>query len=203
MQLDHIMFATNDLDTGIKHVESLTGVKAEYGGSHPGGGTRNALLSFGGRQYLEILAPDPHQESVNTLGQSLGSKTVPFIRTWAVAVSGFDTLKGVLHQSGYGCNIIDMSRTRPDGVQLKWQLLFVEGHEFGLAMPFFIDWLESPHPSDQAPGGCELISFSVLCPEADKFNILADSIGLEVEVSAGEKSFAARMNTPKGLVTLH
>ena len=130
MQLDHIMFAANDLDAGIKHVESLTGVKAARGGSHPGGGTCNALLSFGNDQYLEIIAPDPGQAQTGTLGQSLASLAGPQIRTWAVAVSGFGRLQEQVGSFDYGCNIVEMSRTRPDGVVLKWQILFVENHEF-------------------------------------------------------------------------
>ncbi|MBT5443829.1 MAG: VOC family protein, partial [Gammaproteobacteria bacterium] len=82
MKLDHIMFAVSDLEAGIEQLKTLTGVSAEFGGSHAGAGTRNALLSFGNEQYVEIIAPDPLQDIAGTMGAELSSLQGPSIRTW-------------------------------------------------------------------------------------------------------------------------
>ena len=41
-ELDHLIFAAADLDTGVAHIEELTGATAVPGGPHPGVGTHNA-----------------------------------------------------------------------------------------------------------------------------------------------------------------
>jgi hypothetical protein len=156
------------------------------------------LLSLGGDQYLEIIAPDPAQELSGTMGEELAQITSPFVRTWAAATGDFESVQRAADASGFGSRIIDMSRTRPDGVHLAWRLLFVTGHPFGLTLPFFIDWQGSPHPALDAPQGCQLKSFRITCNSADDYLQFATAIDLDVDIQAGEQALSAVIQCNSG-----
>jgi hypothetical protein len=203
-KLDHIMYAVSDLQDGVKEISNLTGVSAEYGGSHAGQGTCNSLLSFGQNQYLEIIAPDPDQELTNTLGQELLDHHFSGIRTWAVATTDFEGIAKTLAEFDYQTNTIDMTRTRPDGVKLSWSIMFVTGHVFGNFMPFFINWQDSPHPSHDTPEGCSLTTFSVQLVENHVvFRSLMNALDIDVEVVDGPDGMRAVIESPNGRVLLH
>jgi hypothetical protein len=194
--LDHILLGSSDLDRGIDFVEKRTGVRAAFGGVHPGRGTRNALLSLGERtrlelnprRYLEIIAPDPQQSGAPD-HYGLHNLTEPRLVGWAAHPGDLQQFAARL---GNRCIAFDGpnpgSRKRFDGRLLQWKTLNLRDDRGGL-LPFFIEWsADSSHPSIDAPGGCHLGRFELLTPDPEELRSAAAAMGLGVEIAKSEKA---------------
>jgi catechol 2,3-dioxygenase-like lactoylglutathione lyase family enzyme len=181
--LDHILLGCNDLDRGIAFVEQHTGVRAAFGGVHPGAGTRNALLSLGERRYLEIIAPDPAQPEVPD-SRDLKKLTEPRLVTWAAHPGDLEAFAARLRHEGVPVNGPNPgSRKRPDGRVLNWKTLALKDDAGGL-LPFFIEWgAGSIHPSLEAPQGCSLLLFEAATPEPSVLSTKAAQLNLDLPVS--------------------
>ena len=112
IKLDHLMYAVPDLELGMQQIHELTGIKPVMGGSHPGVGTRNALLSFSADQYLEIIAPDPEQNLAGTTGELLARNPNSGLRAWAVASDDLAAIRDMPQPNNVAArDIINMART--------------------------------------------------------------------------------------------
>lgn len=197
-ELDHIMYSCTDLDQGNQFFASLLGLDPAFGGVHIGKGTRNSLFSLDNKQYFEIIAPDPAQNISSEFVTSTG------IKTWAVASNDLLREKEIASTLGWDSNLIAMSREKPDGGLLKWELLFVTGHDFGYQFPFFINWLGESNPSTSTPQGCQLQKFTVSTEDAGAYRDLLERYQIEnVLVEQGAPMFSATLSTPNGIVLLH
>lgn len=121
--MEHLLLGAADLDHGIAWVERITGLRAAIGGSHPGAGTRNALLPLGGKRYLEIIAPDPMQPSYN-FHIDVRTLSDPRLVAWAAVAADANAVATTAREAGYQLvGPRDGSRARPDGKMLKWKTL--------------------------------------------------------------------------------
>jgi len=188
--LDHILLGSPDLQGGIEFVEKHTGVRASFGGVHPGRGTQNALLSLGERRYLEIIAPDPAQPGVkNPIASNLQSLTEPRLIGWAAHPGSVSAFAEKLRAAGIKCEgPTPGSRKRPDGQLLKWQIVSLADTASGI-LPFFIEWgQDSIHPSVDAPKGCALLGFSAESTDPEKLLATLKVLNLDLPVKKGENS---------------
>lgn len=197
--LDHILLGCNDLQRGIDFVEQRTGVRAAFGGVHPGRGTQNALLSLGERRYLEIIAPDPKQNG-STGHLQLATLSEPRLVGWAAHPGDLGAFARKLHDAGVAFEgPTPGSRKRPDGRILNWKTLNLKDDRGGL-LPFFIEWsADSKHPSEDAPQGCRLDSFSAVSPNPDSLLQVFKRLSLDTPVVRGEKEhLLAKLSSSKG-----
>ncbi len=203
--MDHLVFGVRNLEEGIELLERQTGVRARFGGQHPGRGTHNALLSLGGRQYLEIIAPDPQQPGTPiTAFPDLGTLTEPKFIAWAVATTNIADLAAKARSASYSFRgPAAGSRTRPDGKPLKWQTLNLNLPSVPF-VPFFIEWdKEGLHPSQDSPQGCHLLSFAIEHPDPEPLRVVLKNLDVEVAIrKAARLRLTARLKSPKGEIKL-
>lgn len=203
--IDHFVWGVSDLDHGCAHIEALFGVAPEPGGTHPGLGTCNALLSLGAGQYFEIMAPKaPPPESI---GARLAALDEPGLVTWVVRRTGLHALADQIDQTPLGvgrAGPVKTERLTPDGDRLSWELLFLTRHAHAGLLPFFIDWQETPHPSDSTPLGGSVLDFQIQARGADAINpILAALDTPTTAIPAPYDALALSVQTPNGAVELH
>jgi hypothetical protein len=203
--MDHLVFGVPDLAQGIELVERRTGVRARFGGQHPGRGTHNALMSLGGRQYLEIIAMDPDQrDAPGLLFPGLKGLSEPKFIAWAIAVESVaDVEKRARAANIVTVGPLDGSRAQSDGSLLTWKTLRIDSPIEGV--PFFIEWrTEAAHPSQNSPAGCRLTSFEIEHTDPEQIGRVLRSLGAEEAViTPGSRvRLKARLRAPKGEVEL-
>jgi hypothetical protein len=200
---DHIILGIDDLESGVAWVEQRTGVRAIFGGVHPGRGTRNALLALGPSCYLEIIAPDPQQSSPTWFSQVLTMRD-PRLIAWAVHTSDLTAHAQTAIAAGFHIDgPHDGARSRPDGKILSWKLFRLWDDRGGL-LPFFIEWgRDSFHPAIDAPFGCSLTSFRLQSPDAQELARACQSLAVEVPVEPGDTPrMVAHIASPRGELEL-
>lgn len=146
LRIDHVVYAVGDLEIAAARFHDEFGLGSIEGGRHPGWGTANRIVPLGS-QYVELVAVADRTEAAASefgravIGAVAGARP---LLGWAVAT---DDLPGVA--SRLDLEVTNGSRTRPDGVALRWQLAGV-GHALSTgALPFFIRW---DGPSELHPG---------------------------------------------------
>jgi len=206
--LDHILLGCSDLDSAVDFVARNTGVRAAFGGVHPGRGTRNALLSLGERRYLEVIAPDPKQDHVEPFAQRqvehLKQLASPRLIGWAAHPGDLEKFAARLREASVAFDgPRPGSRQRPDGKLLQWKTLNLKDDKDGL-LPFFIEWsATSLHPSADAPKGCRLIHFGASAPNKEELTKISNLLRIDVAVSFSDKpTLQATIVGPKGEIAL-
>lgn len=135
--IDHIVIVVRDLAETVTNFEAA-GLTVIPGGEHIGGATHNALISFTGGTYFELIAfrepgrPQSHRwwERL-TRGEGLVDYALlsdNLTEEASRAEAGALPLRGP----------VDGGRQRPDGVDLVWRSFFLGNATGETALPFVI-----------------------------------------------------------------
>ena len=207
--IDHLVYGAADLRLAAAGIAERFGLTPTPGGSHPGRGTYNELLSLGGSTYLEIIGPDPGQPAPDGPRPfGVDDLVEPALAAWCVRpLRPLDEIVAEATAAGVDFGTVTaMSRRRPDGVLLEWQLTLPQlDGPFGCALPFLIDWGSSAHPTDTLPRSARLFAFEVEHPNPQLPRTALEVIGLtdDCHVTGGDKpALRATITTPCGDVTL-
>jgi hypothetical protein len=205
--LDHIIWACPDLTAGSRRFESLTGVAPRFGGVHASGLTHNALVRIAPRSYLEILAPTgPASADDDEWCRIARAAREPQIMTYCQrSARPLTELAAIARAHGWKDAVVaGNGRRTPEGVDLRWQWVAPKVDGLGLAFPFFIDWLDSPHPAEMLEDtGVSLREWLVRHPQAARLNTTMAELGSPIEAQAAEHvAFRLVLETPRGTVAL-
>jgi Glyoxalase-like domain len=93
MRIDHVIYATADLDEAAARVESELGLSVVPGGRHEGHGTHNRIVPLGGG-YLELMAvADPHEAANSPMGSAVQARLTEHgdgLFAWVIVLDGVE-----------------------------------------------------------------------------------------------------------------
>lgn len=202
--IDHLVYATPDVDQTVVDLARRLGVEAVVGGHHLGYGTRNALLSLGA-SYLEIIGPDPGQHRpTNGYWYGVDGLDAPRLMTWTKRVEHIERVAAHAHALGYNTgDVHKVYRETPEGGRLSFRLTMPKGDGDWL-VPNLIEWdKDSSHPSETSPRGVELVQMRGYHPVPESIRPMLGALGCELELRVGDRPrLVAILDSPYGPVEL-
>jgi hypothetical protein len=212
MRLDHLSFAAgpDGLASTAHRIGGLLGREFNDGGVHPRFGTRNMTLPLAGNTYLEIVEVLDHPASDKApFGQAVRARSAAGggWLGWVVAVDDITIVEKRL-----GREAATGHRYRPDGTELHWKQIGVNGLIADPQLPFFVQW-EIPaelHPSAGADPSCSLACLEIAGDSGRVSEWLGETVEAPLEdvkvdwvAPHGTPGIlAAQFLTPNGLVRL-
>nr|WP_295775935.1 VOC family protein [Rhodoferax sp.] len=226
--MDHLVVMASDLAQGVAWCEATLGVTPGPGGEHPLMGTHNRLLKIATPEhrtvYLEIIAInsvapnavpararrwfDMDDLALQAHVAHHGPTLIHFVASVPDIVASVFTLAAQGIDRGAA---VRASRPTASGL-LQWQISVRDDGErlFDGCLPTLIQWghpqdSAAAHPTDaMLESGVTLLSLHVQHPQATVLNAAYRSLHLSaITADIGPARLSARLQTPKGVVTLH
>ena len=148
LTLDHVIVVVADLDEAARQYHEEHGLASIAGGRHAGHGTGNRIVPLGS-SYIELMGVIDRDEAASSpLGSWVERRLVEVGEAPVALCLRTDDIEATARRTAR--KPLRMTRTRPDGVELRWRLV---GLDAALAegLPFFIEWNvdDVDHPGRQ------------------------------------------------------
>jgi Glyoxalase-like domain len=227
-QVDHLVVAARTLQEGVAWCEATLGITPGAGGEHPLFGTHNRLFRIATvnypRAYFEIIAINSEApRAVNTpangqkasqnkrwleldspaLQEAIQSspRLVHFVANTSDVGKACAALQALGIDRGPA---VQASRMTAAGL-LQWQITVrPDGQRlFNGGLPTLIAWGDVHPANGMDDSGVSLLGLQMTTPQVTELQAAHHAIGLQgISVEAGEPNFIAKLQTPKGIVTL-
>lgn len=202
---DHVVLGANDLDQACDDFEKLTGVRPLMVVSHNGLGTKSARVAFKQCAFLEIIAPDPKQQTSSDLAKRLAK--IPSGKIEPVHYAIRNTKAKDFKNSTWSdlkleCDQVTMV-ARDRGMPWKWDMFFLEekGEDVDGMIPFFINWGDATHAAARLPIVGSLDKVSVRGPSHSLIHKLLQGVS-DIDVAQGDgEKFECSFTSSKGTHT--
>jgi hypothetical protein len=204
-RVDHLVYTSARLETGMDEIEQRLGVRPVRGGQHLEFGTHNALLSLGRTAYLEVIAYDPELKRPDRgLPFGIGNFEKSRLATWALRTETISEHVAAANSAGFETGAIQTGiRQTPDGKVLSWQLSNPYAMLLDGAVPFLISWGGTAHPAGTVRHGGNLTGFRIEHPEPDRIRLALAALGAVADIKKADSArLVARINTANGDVQL-
>ena len=151
LTIDHVTIAGRELDA-MRQALAATGLATDYGGPHTSGTTHMALLGFDDGSYIELISSREPGQRGGKWDAHISGDGGPC--AWAVATD--DIAGEAARIAALGVPVrgpAAMTRRRPDGVLLEWEILELGDPGAGAVLPFLIqdhtprEWRMQPSAS--------------------------------------------------------
>jgi hypothetical protein len=179
IELDHVLIAVDDLETGAREVKERHGLASVEGGRHQGLGTANRIVPLG-ETYLELVAvADAAEAAASGFGSWVASGKRPRLLGWCLRTDDLDAVAERL-----GLTIAAGARARPDGTVLRWRMAGLERSAEEPSLPFFIEWgAGTPYPGEAL---AQSATIGELRLQGDTYRIARWCEGADVQLEASE-----------------
>lgn len=212
MRLDHVSYAAgpDGLAATAERIGKLLGREFTDGGVHPRFGTRNMTLGLAADTYIEIVEVLDHPASDKApFGQAVRARSQlgGGWLGWVVAVGDLSRIEKRL-----GREAVKGNRHRPDGTELTWRQIGVNGLIADPQLPFFVHW-ESPRALHPGAGSDQAYSLACLEIAGDPHRVAEwlgepleeplDDVAVEWVAPHGTPGLlAVQVATPEGVVRI-